>query len=76
MAELPPESETPTTARTKRPLSEKELAARRANAQRSTGPRNTEKTRFNGLKHGLLAQVEVLRRISDEVMENDSMRTL
>ena len=31
-------------------------AANRANAQKSTGPRNTEATRFNALKHGLDAE--------------------
>jgi hypothetical protein len=35
--------------------SEKKVAANRRNALRSTGPRNTERTRFNALKHGLLA---------------------
>ena len=37
------------------PLSERELAARRSNAQRSTGPRTARgkaRSRFNGLKHG------------------------
>ena len=37
----------------KRPLSEAQLAARRANAQKSTGPKNTEKTRYNGVTHGM-----------------------
>jgi hypothetical protein len=37
------------------PLSERELAARRANARRSTGPRTPQgkaRVRLNGLKHG------------------------
>ncbi len=37
------------------PLSERELAARRANAQRSTGPRTARgkaRSRLNALKHG------------------------
>jgi hypothetical protein len=33
-----------------------QIAANRANAQKSTGPRNTEATRFNALKHGLDAE--------------------
>src|SRR5580700_94503 len=37
----------------KRILSEAELAARRANAKRSTGPKDTSRTRYNGTKHGL-----------------------
>src|SRR5580658_9654596 len=37
----------------KRTLSEAELAARRANAKHSTGPRDTSRTRYNGVKHGL-----------------------
>ena len=39
----------------KRTLSEAELAARRANAQKSTGPKNTDRSRFNRLTHGLRA---------------------
>ena len=36
-------------------VSEKRLAANRANAQKSTGPKDTSKTKFNGIKHGLTA---------------------
>ena len=36
-------------------VSEKQLAANRANAQQSTGPKDTSQTRFNGIKHGLTA---------------------
>jgi len=42
-----------------RPISEKQLAANRANAQKSTGPCTEEgraAVRFNGLKHGLSAK--------------------
>ena len=35
--------------------SEKQLAANRANAQKSTGPKDTSKTKFNGVRHGLTA---------------------
>ena len=34
----------------------KQIHANRRNAKRSTGPRNTTKTRFNALRHGILAQ--------------------
>ena len=33
-----------------------QIEANRRNSKRSTGPRNTERTRFNGLKHGLCAR--------------------
>jgi hypothetical protein len=36
--------------------SAKKLAANRENAGRSTGPRNTTSTRYNAVKHGLLAK--------------------
>ena len=46
--------------RTKRPISEKQLKANRANAKRSTGPR-TERgktiSRRNALKHGILSRI-------------------
>jgi hypothetical protein len=48
---------------TKRPISEAQLAANRANAAKSTGPRSEEgkkKSRLNGLTHGLRAETAVL----------------
>lgn len=36
--------------------SQARIAANRRNAEKSTGPRNTLSTRFNALKHGLLAE--------------------
>ena len=36
--------------------SERQIAANRKNAQRSTGPRDTSKTRLNALQHGLLSR--------------------
>jgi hypothetical protein len=36
------------------------LAANRANAQMSTGPQNTERTRFNGISHGLTGKQTVI----------------
>jgi len=47
----------------KRTPSDKQLAANRRNAQKSTGPKTAEGkaiTRLNALKHGLLARLEVL----------------
>jgi len=40
--------------------SEKQLAANRANSQKSTGPKNTTKTRYNGIRHGLTASHVIL----------------
>jgi hypothetical protein len=40
----------------KKVLSEAQLAARKANAQKSTGPRNTARTRYNAVSHGLRAE--------------------
>jgi hypothetical protein len=37
-------------------VSEKKLAANRSNAQKSTGPKDTTKTRWNAVKHGILCQ--------------------
>src|SRR5580693_743431 len=66
-ADLPTSREEPEmdepTAPVKRPLSEAELAARRANAQKSTGP-TTEQgksiCRWNALRHGHRAELPVL----------------
>jgi hypothetical protein len=38
-------------------ISEARLAANRENAKHSCGPKNTERTRFNALKHGLTARM-------------------
>jgi hypothetical protein len=40
--------------------SEAQIAANRANALKSTGPKDTSKTRFNGIRHGLTATHVVL----------------
>jgi hypothetical protein len=50
----------------KEPLSEAQLAARRANAQKSTGPKNTSISRFNNLQHGMRARTKVLPGESQE----------
>ena len=45
------------------PLSPEQLAANRANAQKSTGPRTPEgksKSRLNAFRHGITAQVIVM----------------
>src|SRR4051794_38620168 len=36
------------------------MAANRANAQHSTGPQDTTRTRFNGVQHGLTSKQTVL----------------
>ena len=44
-------------------LSERQLRANQANAQKSTGPRTEEgkqKVRLNGLRHGLTGQVSIM----------------
>jgi hypothetical protein len=45
------------------------LAANRANAQHSTGPNDTTKTRLNGLRHGLTGNTAVLPGESQEEYE-------
>jgi len=40
--------------------SEAQLAANQANAQKSTGPKDCTKTRFNGIRHGLTATHSLL----------------
>jgi hypothetical protein len=42
--------------KTKKTVTEKVIAANRANAQKTTGPRNTNAVSRNALKHGLLAK--------------------
>lgn len=42
------------------------LATNRANAQHSTGPKNTIKTRFNGVRHGLTSKQTVIPGESQE----------
>src|SRR4051812_34642603 len=44
----------------KTPLSAAQIAARRANGLKNTGPKDTSKTKFNGLKHGMRAETLVL----------------
>jgi hypothetical protein len=56
---------------------EKQLAANRANAQRSTGPRTAEgkaAVRLNALKHGLLAETMVLPNESQDEFLDLSQR--
>src|SRR5262245_17398499 len=53
----------------KRPVSDKQLAANRANALKSTGPRDTSSTRFNACTHGLRAEHAVLPGESEEAFQ-------
>ena len=50
--------------------SEAQLAANRANAQKSTGPKDTSKTKFNGVKHGLTALHALLPWEHKEDLQN------
>jgi hypothetical protein len=49
-------------------VSEKKLAANRNNAQKSTGPKDTSKTRWNAVKHGILCQ-EIVAAIGESPEE-------
>jgi len=40
----------------KKVTSERRIEANRHNALLSTGPRNTQRTRYNAVRHGLLAE--------------------
>lgn len=46
------------------------LAANRTNAQKSTGPLNTQSTRFNGVQHGLTSKQTVISGESQEAYNN------
>jgi len=37
-------------------ITKKQLAANKKNAQKSTGPKDTSKTKLNALKHGIFAK--------------------
>jgi hypothetical protein len=50
----------------KKPLSEAQLAAWRANAEKSTGPGDISNSRFNNLRHGMRASTRVLPGESQE----------
>ena len=86
---LPPE-EPPVTAtlsldepvekEEKRPISAQKLAANRANAERSTGPKTPEgkdKSKFNAVKHGLTARYfpAVMQAGTAEWEEFETVRT-
>ena len=64
------------------PASDKRVAANRANAARSTGPRTPEgkeKSKFNAVRHGLTAQASVLPGEDPDQLEalsKDLMRQL
>jgi hypothetical protein len=52
------------------------LAANRANAQRSTGPNDTTKTRFNGVQHGLTSKKTVIPGESQQEYDEYQARFL
>jgi hypothetical protein len=52
------------------------LVANRANAQRSTGPNDTTKTRFNGVRHGLTSKQTVIPGESQEEYDEYQARFL
>ena len=67
-------------------ISDKQLAANRANAQHSTGPKTAEgksRARYNGTKHGLTGRTVVLpwedleeyKRFSEELVESFAPKT-
>lgn len=52
------------------------LAANRANAQHSTGPKDTNRTRFNGVQHGLTSKQTVIPGESQEEYDEFSSEFL
>ena len=52
------------------------LAANRANAQHSTGPKDTMKTRFNGVRHGLTSKQTVIPGESQQEYDEFQARFL
>jgi hypothetical protein len=46
----------PSAKNQKKGTSQRKIESNRGNALRSTGPRDTQRTRYNALKHGLLAE--------------------
>jgi len=51
-------------------ISEKQILANRENAQKSTGPKNTELTKFNSLRHGILAKSIIIKGVECKENEN------
>ena len=49
------------------PLTRRRLAANRRNAKKSTGPKDTSKSRFNNLQHGMCSRVPVVLDGEDPV---------
>ena len=50
--------------------SKKKIQANRSNAELSTGPKNTDKTRLNATKHGILSGGRVIEEIDGEEAQN------
>jgi hypothetical protein len=72
--------EEPAEREGKHPISAQKLAANRANAQRSTGPKTPEgkdKSKFNAVKHGLTARYfpAVIQAGTAEWQEFEAVRT-
>ena len=54
-------------------VSEKQIIANIENAKKSTGPKNTELTKFNSLKHGILAKSIIIKGVGCKENENEFM---
>ena len=50
--------------------SKKKIQANRSNAEFSTGPKNTDKTRLNATKHGILSGGGVIEEVDGEDAQN------
>ena len=50
--------------------SKKKIQVNRSNAELSTGPQNTDKTRLNATKHGILSGGGVIEEIDGEDAQN------
>ena len=50
--------------------SKKKIQANRSNSELSTGPKNTDKTRLNAAKHGILSGGGVIEEIDGEDAQN------
>jgi len=77
--EAVPPIENPTDKSEKPSVSLQKLAANRANAQRSTGPKTQEgknRSRFNAVKHGLTARYfpSIIKLGTDEAQEFEKQR--
>src|SRR6266446_5979586 len=60
----------PSAKKQKKGTSQKRIESNRRNSLRSTGPRNTQRTRHNAIRHGLLAEGLTQWDDADEFKEN------